>query len=243
MRKVILTLVLGALLALPVIAQRGRGMMAGMMGGPDALLMNKSVQEELKFTDKQKSALTELTKKAEDEYGEKMREAFQDKDFEKAGELRKKMGEDLTKGIAKFKDTLTSQQAKRYFQIRVQVASTQGNPRIFTDKEVQKALKLTDKQNATVKEAISDLDKDIKELMDDAGKDFQKRFAAMKKQATMQKEYYSKVVKALTDDQRASWKELGGEKFELRMEGFGGGGGKGKGKGKGGKDKKKSDDF
>jgi len=242
MRKVILTLVLGALLALPVVAQRGRGGMMGGMGGPDALLMNKSVQEELKFTDKQKEALTEITKKVRSEYGEKLKGAFEDMDREKIRELSKKMGEETSKEISKFKDTLTSVQAKRYFQIRVQVASTRGDAKIFTDKEIQKALKLTDKQIATAKEALSDLEKDTKELMDDAGMDRQKLGAAFKKMQTMSKESYSKVVKSLTDEQRTSWKEMGGEKFELKTEGFGGFGGRDKGKGKG-KGKKKSDDF
>ena len=56
MRKCVLTLALVGLLALPVYAQFG----FGGRGGTGMLLTNKSVQEELKLTDAQKSDVKKI---------------------------------------------------------------------------------------------------------------------------------------------------------------------------------------
>ena len=84
MRKKLLTLTLVAMLALPVLAQRRPGGfgMGGRQGG-DMLLMNKSVQEELKLDDAQKKTLGEITKATAD-LREKAMEAFKDGDKDKA---------------------------------------------------------------------------------------------------------------------------------------------------------------
>ena len=189
MRKVFLTMALVGLLVIPVLAQFRGGFGGGQLTG-DALLMNKSVQEELKLTDDQKKIVSEV--------------------------------------------------AKRFAQISIQVATKNNDANIFKNDDVVKALKLTDKQKASVKETLSDLEKDAKEVMDDAKDDFRtKGKAAFTKVAGLRKEAYEKITKALTDDQSKAFKELAGDKFELKMEK----GGFNKG-GKGGKNKKdKKDDF
>src|SRR4051812_38695566 len=74
--KVSLSLALVALLASPALAQRQRQPRQGGGGGRGMgqnLLLNKSVQEELKLTKEQQEKLAEAGKQV----GEKMREAFQ----------------------------------------------------------------------------------------------------------------------------------------------------------------------
>jgi hypothetical protein len=85
MRKVLLTLALVGLLAVPVCAQFGFGFGRGM--DATQLILQKSVQEELKLSDDQKKALTE----ANDAFQKAFREAIQEKDFSgiaKANETR-----------------------------------------------------------------------------------------------------------------------------------------------------------
>jgi hypothetical protein len=240
MRKTLLTLTLVTLLALPVLAQRQpRGGFGGGMQGGDMLLMNKSVQEELKFTDAQKKIAADVAK-ATTELREKMMEAFKDKDKEKATELRTKITDETAKGAKKIKESLNSVQAKRFEQIEVQVATKSTDPKIFNRDFVKAALKLTDKQKETVKEEVSNFEKDAKEVMDDIKGDFRKMRDAMTKVGGMRKEAYEKITKSLSEDQVKTYKTLGGDAFELKMER--GGFGKDKGKGKRG-DKKKDTDF
>ena len=55
--------------------------------------------------------------------------------------------------------------------------------------------------------------------------DFKERFAAFRKIGELRKETYEKIAKSLTDDQKKTWKDLGGKEFEIKIE-------KGKGFGK-----------
>jgi hypothetical protein len=235
MRKLLMTLALVGLLSVPIMAQFRPGMFGGGPMGGDMLLMNKSVQTELKFDDKQKKALGEITKKQADARG-KIREAFEDGDREKAMELVKKSGEETAKSLKEFKKTLTTAQTKRLHEIEVQVATRFNDLNIFKNEAVAKALKLTDKQKAAAKEAATDLAKDTKELFDDAKGDFTKFRAIQKKVAGLRKDAFEKFTKGLSTDQQKVWKDLAGEKFDLKMEG-------GFGKGKGKNRKPKTDEF
>jgi hypothetical protein len=227
MRKALLTLALVALLALPVLGQRPGGFMRG--GGMDAtqLLGNKSVQDELKLSDDQKKDL----KAATDARGKAMRKAFEDMDRE----AFPKISEDFTKAVKKVKDKLTSEQAKRLQEIEIQVAARNNSVRIFQNPDVQKLLKLTDKQKSLVKSTLSDLEKDIKEFAEENKGNFRKIGEKMRE---MGKEAFTSITKTFDDDQKKAFKDAQGKAFELKMEGFGGRPGGGKGK----RDKKK-DDF
>jgi len=243
MRKLLMTLALVGLLSVPLLAQfRPGGFGRGPQGG-DMLLMNKSVQTELKLDDKQKKALGEITKKQADLRG-KIREAFEDGDREKAMEILKKAGEETNKAVKEFNKSLTSTQAKRFQEIQVQVATKNNSLEIFKNEDVAKALKLTDKQKEKIKESLTDLQKDVKELFEDAKGDREKFGAAMKKVGGLRKDAFEKITKDLTSDQQKIWKTLGGEKFELKMEGgFGRDKGKRPGKDKRKREKPKSDEF
>jgi Spy/CpxP family protein refolding chaperone len=202
-----------ALVASPAFAQQGGG---GFQLGGVRLLQNKSVQEELKMTDEQKEAV----KKVADEYGPKLREAFQNMDREKAQEIQQAQ----TKASLA---TLKPEQVKRFKQIDLQVSGLVALGR----EDVQKELKLTDEQKNKIKEISENLQKEMREIFQDAGQDREKRQEAQKKIATMRTEAFDKVKAALTDEQKATWKEMVGEKFEIKLEPGRPGGGRGKGKG------------
>jgi len=210
MRKTLLTLGLVALLAMPAAAQFG----GFIPQDPVGLLGNKSVQDELKLSDDQKKAL----KEANEEFTKAIAKMREDMDFANFG----KVNEDRTKAIKKVLDKLDDKQLKRLAQIEFQVVTSEKNkmknPRVFGNAHVQKALKLTDDQKKTVKETITELDKDFKELDDDAKDDLQKQFQNFRKKGEKNNEAYQKIYKALDDDQKKSFSKVGGEKFELKLE-------------------------
>jgi Spy/CpxP family protein refolding chaperone len=223
MRRLLLTVVLVGLVVAPVIAQRRPGGRGGMgMGnpfGPDGLLFNKSVQEELKLTDKQKSQLQAVQKKMMTG----MRSAFKEAegDREKMQELFKKNAETAQKGLAKVKDSLTTAQGKRFREIQVQ----RGGLAALNNPEVRKELKLTDKQKEQIKETLSDLRKDFEDLRKDAGGDREKMAAATKKMQKLTRDAMLKLVNSFTPEQKKAYKELRGEPFKFVPDApFGGGG-------------------
>jgi len=221
MRKVILTAVLACLLTVPVLAQPGV-FGGGAASGP-SLLAIPDVQKELKLTDDQKKAVTGAR--------EKMMETLKEEGFEGFAKAR----ETYTKSLTKVYDDLKSEQKKRLLGIEAQAAEKNKTPQIFSRKEVQTALTFTDKQKDSVKDSITEMEKDAKELRDDAKGDREKFVEAFKKIRKMNEDTYDKITKTFSDDQKKSFKELQGEKFEGNLNPFG----KGKGPGK----KKKTDDF
>jgi Spy/CpxP family protein refolding chaperone len=204
------------------LAQGRPGGGGGQMDGP-VLLLNKSVQDELKLTDDQKADL----KKVGDKMKESMQKAFTDNPGKDGKEKRdaaiKEITEDTTKTVTKTIDGLKDAQKTRFKQIQVQVKGL----RAFSDEAVAKTLNLTDKQKDEIKTATEDLAKDVREIMMAAGRDPEKRAEAQKKAAELTTKATDKVVSSLSDEQKKTWKELTGDKFDYKAENlFPGGGGK-----------------
>jgi hypothetical protein len=226
---------LAVLLVFPVLAQqpqgrggRGFGGFGGGMMDAAQLLLNKSVQEELKLTDDQKSALAKVQEKQQ----EAMQKARDAGDREKAREIFRTVREETKKEVDKWKETgLKPEQAKRLRQIELQTMQV----RAFADADVQKELKLTDKQKDEVKEITEGVTKDVTELRNSA----QNPRELFPKIQALQKEAKEKVAGLLTEDQKKTWKEMVGDSFEIKFEGRGGPGGGG-GFRKGGKNKQES---
>lgn len=231
MRKLTLTLVLVGLLALPVMAQFGM-MFGGGQQVNDTLLQNKSVQKELNLSEKQTEALAKI----QTEMREKLKEVFTENqgDFDKIREGMQEVNKGVAKQLKKFKEGLTKEQQKRFGEIEYQVAAKINDLGFFGREDIQKALKLTDKQKKLVKTAEEDLAKDTKEVMDDAKENMNFR-EALQKLPKLRKAAYDKVANALDDDQKKTWKANSGKAFEYTADNpFGKGGKFGK--------KKKDDD-
>jgi hypothetical protein len=206
--KAILAVGLVALMAGPARAQ-GRGGF-GMFGG-GALLANKGVQKEIKATDDQVSKLEAF---AEEMRG-KSREAFQglqdlsdDERRAKMQEVGRKMQEDLRKGLT---DILKPDQVKRFEQIQLQAQGAQA----FATPRVQEALKLTDDQKAKINTITQESMAASREAFQSAGDD---RQAAMQKITEIRKQANEKAVNVLTAPQKAQWKEMTGDPYEVRFE-------------------------
>jgi Spy/CpxP family protein refolding chaperone len=226
MRKLILTAVMAGLVCLPVFAQFPFGGMMGRGGDGNMMLSSKDVQKELKLTEEQVKTITS----AQEEMTKAMRAAFQDGDREAIQKAR----EEQTKALTKLREGFTPEQKKRFFQLEVQSAAKGNQPAIFSREDVQKLMKFTSEQKEKVKAALSELEKDVKEVFEDAQGDREKMQAAMKKLPGLGKDTFDKIAKSLSDEQKKTWKEIQGEEFKGEFRpafGFG------KGKGK------KKDDF
>ena len=205
-----------AFMTAPVLAQGGRGgpggpggMMGG--GGGTALLTNKGVQAELKLTEEQGEKVNAFARELmEKQRGE--REGLRDLSAE---ERRDKMAE-MNKATAattkaKLAEILKPEQAKRFEQIQIQ----QAGPQAFAMANVQESLKLTDAQKSTVREINEGLGAQMREAFQEAGDD---RQAAMAKMAELRKGAVTKVAATLTDEQKAAWKGLIGDAYEVKIE-------------------------
>jgi Spy/CpxP family protein refolding chaperone len=220
-----LVLGMALLLAGPALAQRGQGKGGGFgggfgFGGPGFLLMNSSVQKELKLTDDQIKKITD----ANESVREKHREDFEalgklegDERREKGQELRKQMADETNKALA---EILKPEQNKRLKEITLQ----QDGARAFNNPEVQKALNLTDDQKEKIKTINEDAAKEREELFPrgrrGGGGGFDKDAfkEKMTKMAAMNKETLDKVTSVLTDDQKKTWKDMTGAPFEIKFE-------------------------
>jgi hypothetical protein len=197
----------------------GGTMRGGMMGGGGIMLLsNESVQKELKVTDEQKEKL----KKFAEDLGPKMRErmqgAFQgggggDREamMAKAQEAMKKLNAEAMKELADAK-VLDDGQMKRFKQIQIQSQLQREGPGVFAAEEVQKSLKLTDDQKDKLKGLAGEMRKDMGEL----GRGFDAE--AMQKRRAVTKEYTTKAMETLTDEQKSAWKELTGAPFEVKFD-------------------------
>jgi len=208
MRKALLSLAVLAVLALPASAQFRRFTPTE----PTGLLGLKPVQDELKLTDEQKKAVEE----ANDELQKAFRALFQDQDL---GALVKAQAEHR-KAVQKVIDKLDDKQKDRLSQIEFQASVTAKSPRAFANPYVEKQLKLTSDQKKTVKDTIAELDKDFKEMDDDAKDDVRKFFTNFVKKQKKNAEAYDKIVESLDADQKKSFDKVGGDKIDLKVESF-----------------------
>ena len=214
----VLTAGLIVLAASPAFAQqpgRQRGGFGGGFGGMTApsaaaLLRNDKVQEELKLTDAQKADLTKAEDAVSEKYKDDLAKARTDMDREKMAELRKAENADLEKATA---GILKPEQTKRLKQIEVQAAGLNA----FSKEDVQTALKLTDAQKQDVKTAVDDMQKDVQDLFKDAQGDREKMTDAIKKVQELRTDAMAGIVKGLSADQKKTWNDLTGEKFDVAL--------------------------
>lgn len=158
------------------------------------LLGQKSVAEELKLSDEQKTKVKELQ--------EKQREVFQTLRDLSQEERRAKMQE-MAKAVDQ---VLKPQQLKRVKQIALQ----QAGVRAVNDEEVAKALKVTDEQ----KDKIREIGRESFEKLRDIGFDEDKA----KEREQLQKETNEKMMAVLTSEQKTKLKEMEGEPFKGKIE-------------------------
>jgi Spy/CpxP family protein refolding chaperone len=208
--KTLLTACLAAAFVSLVLAQQpGRGF--GPQLTESAFLLQTSVQDELKLTDAQKDKL----KKISGDLKTALDEAGKSKDFQafaKAQETANTSADEVAKD-------LKAEQKKRLVQIYVQYLTGPNNKAgngfvVFTNEDVQKELKLTDKQKDAIKTLVADTDKNVREIRESAKGDKDKQKEAREKITGLYKDVTDKIQASLTDDQKKAWTALPGPKFE-----------------------------
>jgi len=222
--KLVLACGLVGLLVAPAQAQRpggGRGFgPGGGTGGGAVLLGNKGVQQELKADDAQAAKLTALAESLmEKQRGQfqKLQDLSQEERRTKMLELNQASSAELRKGLD---EILKPEQVKRFQQIQLQQMGVLGAPVM---PRVQEALNLTDDQRSKLRTIQQEQQESMRGIFESAGDD---RAAAMPKMAELRKKTNEKAMGLLTDTQKAAWKDLTGEPFEVRFEpGQGGPGG------------------
>ncbi len=193
------------LVALPASAQGPRG---GFMGGPAALLSNKSVQKELKLDEGQSEKIGKLAQ----DIREKQREAFsglqdlsQEERRAKMGETMRTLNAEVDKSLA---EVLKAEQLKRYHEIGHQIRGAGA----FTDPKVAESLKLTEEQKSSIRTLLTDQQSAMREIFPTLQDD---REAGMKKIQALQKETKEKALAVLTADQKKTWETMVGAPFEF----------------------------
>jgi Spy/CpxP family protein refolding chaperone len=214
-----LTLILGAAALLVGSAQaQGPGFGRGG-GGVGQLLSNKSVQEELKLNDEQKDKIkTAVGKVREDMKDDLAKLRDRDTKPEERAEIMKKVNEATVKALD---GILSKDQDARLKQIQLQMQGI----RAYIDADVQKALKLTDDQKDKIKTITDDTGKEVREAFQGINfQDREKMAEARKKVESLNKEATEKINAVLKDDQKKTYKEMTGEKFEYKPDARPGGG-------------------
>jgi Spy/CpxP family protein refolding chaperone len=213
-RAKVLTAGLMVLMASPAFAQRPPGFPGGpgMMQGPNAVLLlwNEKVQEELKLTDDQKSAVRTTIDQVRDKYRDDFDKARADLDLKKMRQLGKARHEELEKTLI---GLLQPEQAKRLKQIELQAAGLGA----FSRTDVLAALNLTDRQKKDVKEVTDEFQEDVQDLFKDAHGDLDKMGHAFKKLRFLRGEAVNRIVAGLADEQKKTWQDLTGDRFEVAL--------------------------
>jgi hypothetical protein len=214
----VLTLGVAALLAMPAFAQQPKHKGHGSrmpMGGGAGLIANEGVQKELKLTDEQTSKAEAVARdvraKHHDEF-DKVEDLDAQKRSEKTAEIVRTMISETNKGLA---DVLKPEQMKRYRQIQLQQLGLMA----FTEPEVQSKLKLTDDQVGQIRRINADSQSQRRELSQGGGGGGN-REEMQKKAATLGKESMDKALAVLSADQKQVWKDMTGEPFDVRFQGF-----------------------
>jgi hypothetical protein len=231
MRRLIgaaLALAAAALLVPAALAQQDqqRPRRGGQGGGMlSRLFENKDVQKELKLTDEQAEKAQKVAKDVADKHKDdfaKLQDVPMEERFAKMRELGQQVTDETIKDLS---DTLKPEQIKRLKQIMLQMRVRSpfgGGVSVFLDPEVQKELKLTDKQKDDLKTMAEDARKEAQEIFQNAGGNRQE---AGQKLRELQKEKMENAEALLTADQKKSWKDMQGDPVEIRLGGPGGRGG------------------
>jgi hypothetical protein len=210
--------------------QKGKGKGQGFGGGfgntidvTARVLDNKALQEELKLTSEQKDKLKPVADK-QAEFAKKQGQGFGggkggkggfDKEkFAEAQKERQAMQEEVKKAV---NEALTEAQKMRVKQIEVQAAG----PAAFTTEENVKGLNLTDTQKTKIKEVSEEFTKESREarreLFGGGGGGFDPAKAAEVNQKVdkLSTAAVTKIVEALNEDQKKTWKTVVGEPFDV----------------------------
>lgn len=188
---------------------QGRGRGPGF-GGP-GLLMAPAVQEELKLTDEQKEKIRPVVEKFRDqarEAWESLRDVPEEERFAKG---REKLNESRHEAMTALREVLKPEQMRRFRQIDLQVSGAEG----LLHPYVEDRLKLTDDQKERIEKIVRETRSKRREIFENAQGE---REAVRDKMRRLREQAQEQVRAVLTDEQKDTYKELLGDRFEMRSE-------------------------
>ena len=201
-----------AFLVQPMRAQRSPLMPAGSFGGYDFLLLNESVQKELKLTDEQSLKVKEVVHEIRHSHQEELEKLRTQAVGDRQTQLFEKFKAYSDETLKSVSPLLRPDQAKRLKQIKLQQAGFDA----FADTEVLKLIDLTDAQKAQIQKIKEELNQKGRQALQAGPKT---GFAeAMTKLTTLRRDALSKAVDVLSAEQKKTWKELTGDAFEIKFE-------------------------
>jgi Spy/CpxP family protein refolding chaperone len=175
--------------------QGGPGRM-GMMGGGGRILRNEAVQKELNITDEQKKKLEEVLSAGG--RGPGGGRNFQDMSDDEKAKAREEMEKRSAEQEKKINEILNDKQQARYKQLRLQAAGAMA----FMGEDLQKELGITEEQQGKIRDAM----RELRESM---------QGAQSGERSGMGEKMNAKVMEILTDEQKAKYKTLIGEPFDV----------------------------
>ena len=178
------------------------------------LLSNKGVQEELKASEAQASKMTSL---AEEEL-QKRRAVLSALVHRSPKERALVMLEHQRRTDAEVQRRLTKilepAQLKRFNQVCTQSLSISA----FLIPRVQAALQLSDQQKARILRIVGDLEAKVKEECSQVkGNNPDERLAVVKKMMDAAKSAEASILALLSDEQKATWKDLTGDPYLFKF--------------------------
>jgi hypothetical protein len=191
--------------------------MAGPMWTSAMLVQAEAVQKALGVTDEQKTKLADMAQAMRDQRpgqggGQRNRQEMTDEEREQwqaqMAERREEMAQRRAEQEKQIAEILDAKQVERLKQIQLQAS---GAMALMND-DVATQLKVTDDQRDKLRAAM-------RELMQ-GGQGGPGAMAEMREKMT------AKMMELLSDDQKAAYKKMAGEPFDvsqLRMRGQGGG--------------------
>jgi hypothetical protein len=184
-----------------VLSTPAQAQFTGYGANAQFLLLNKSVQEELKLTENQLGKLKGAVDKILGGYREKLSKVREMEPEERA----KLMGDITEKTNVIVVEVLDKDQIKRLREIDLQ----QRGPMALYDPEVRKALKITENQLTQLKALAAETTKELQKAYDDRD--------ARNIESAMQTGL-KKLSELLTDEQKEKWKEMLGKPFMPKLE-------------------------
>ncbi len=186
--------------------QRGAQQRGGQQRWPGTigltqLVANRAVQKEIEITDEQKTELRELAGQRGErpnfqEMSAEERQEFLADRRKRAAEAEKKLGEILDEG-----------QMTRLKEIHIQAMGAAA----IMDPEVSKALGITDEQRKEIRETGAK----IREKYGEAMADRSNREAMAEAMAKVQEDLKAALSDLLSDEQKATLKEMTGKPFDV----------------------------
>lgn len=174
-----------------------------------SLLINQSVQDELKLSKEQKDTVAEAAKKASQKIAARMKDVPEARRAQALRAVLKEVSEETDRALA---GVLKGSQRKRFTQIKTQLRG----PHAFSDPAVQKALRLTEEQKKRIKAIDAETTQKYREQTKNLDRRDPKR-AALAHQRDQ--EAMTRIAAQLTPPQKQTWTDLVGERFQIKRQG------------------------